>query len=457
MRAFIAGGGRTGELVANRLLIEEIELVIIEQSPDRCAHLKAHLDAHIIEGDAASFATWSEAGICSDDMLIAVTSSDATNLLACQIVGDIAPNCIKAIELNNLEYHKWERLLRNEQVSIDLVINPEVSLANKTLPSLMHPGTTGVQDFAGGRVRGFGLHVEENTWLAGKTMLQLQEYEPPENSMITMISRDDVIFIPSRDDRIMVGDMLYVLTAKEQMTETMRFLGITHSKQKMHQVFIAGGGKLTESLALMLEKEHISTKIFEKDKSRCEKLAAVLSRSVIINEDGTDQYVLEQENIEGVHAFLALTGDDNINLITSLLAQRLGARKVLALVDKIQNLSLARKVGIDTTISTKMEVVDCVLRYIRGSDVRLVRTFGAELAEAIELVAPPHSRYIDKSIKYLPLPRGAVVGAIIKKEGQVIIPRGSDMIEAGDHVVLAVVQGSVRELEEAFLRVGNGG
>ncbi len=451
MRAFIAGGGRTGELVASRLLKEGIELVIIEKDSDRCSQLSAHLDAQVLHGDAGSFATWRKAGISADDMLIAVTSSDATNLLACLIVNDVSPGCIKAIELNNLEYADWERVLNHKQVRIDLVINPEATLAAKILPSLMYPGTTGIQDFASGRVRGFGIHVEEDSWLVDQSMLQLQDHNPPRNAMVTMISRADKIFTPSRDDKIMAGDLLYLLSSSDQMEDTLRFMGVGQRK-KMHQVFIVGGGKLTESLAIMLEREHISAKIFERDKLRCDELASVLSRSIIINEDGTDQHVLEQENIDGVYAFLALTRGDNVNLITSLLAQGLGAKKVVALVDKVQNLSLANRVGVDTTVSIKMEVVDCVLRFIRGPGVQLVRTFGADLAEAIELIAPPHSRYINKPIKDMQLPRGTVVGAIIRTDDTVVIPRGNDIIEAGDHVVFATTQGSVQELEEEFLR-----
>lgn len=452
MRIFIAGGGQTAEFIARRLIREGNELVIIDRDPERCRYLESHLDARICLGNAASAETWQRAGISTADMLIAVTPSDETNVVTCLLVDAQAPEAVKAIQLRTWEYREWERLLQDKNVRIDLVIHPETVVVARILRVLLMPGVSDIRDFADSRVKAFGMNVERGSWLEGKSINQLAESDPPENSMIAMIFRPNEVRIPRARDVLKEGDHLYVVTTDQQLEATLRFMGI-EKRDSVHQVFIVGGGELGAALATLLEEQHIEVKIFEQDADRCQLLAGLLQKSVVINADGTDQEILEQENIEGVDAFLALTKDDEANLITSLLARRLGAKKLVALVNRISNLSLAERLGINTTVSPRMKTVDHVLRFVRKGGVKSVRTFRGEEAEALELVAPESGSYIGRPLRKVHFPQGVVVAAIVKPEGPVIVPRGNSVIEAGDRLVFFALEGCIHELESEFLRV----
>lgn len=453
MRIFIAGGGHTAEYIARRLIREDNELVIIEQDPLRCRYLEAHLDARICRGNAASVDTWRRSGIDKADMLIAVTPSDEINLITCLIVDSLAPAAVKAIQLRTWECNELEQMLRDRQVRIDLVIHPESVVVARILRVLMLPGVADVRDFASGRVKAFGMTVEPGSRLVGKSIEQLAQSGPPANSMVAMILRSNEVRIPRAEDVLMPGDHLYVVTSAESLDATMHFMGI-EKRDTVHQVFIVGGGELGTELARLLEERHIAVKIFEQDPDRCEQLSGLLKDSIVIAADGTDQEILVQENIEGVDTFLALTKDDDVNMISSLLARQLGARKVIALVNRLPNLSLAERLGINTTVSPRIKVVDHILRFIRGGGVLSVRTFRGEEAEAIELVAPAHCRYIGQPLHKVHFPHGVVVAAIVNPEGQVFVPRGDGMIEAGDRVVFFALEGCIHRLESEFLRTG---
>ncbi len=451
MRIFIAGGGHTAEFVARRLIREGNELVIIERDPGRSHFLEAHLDAQVFTGDATHIEAWRRAGLEGADMLIAVTPSDESNVLACLIADRLAPSALKAVQLRTGEYAEWEALLRERQVRVDLIIHPETVVVARILRVLMMPGVSDIRDFASGRVKAFGMNVTTGSWLVGKSIDELGRAGPPENSMVALIFRAHEVRIPRADDVLKRGDHLYVVTEEQGLDATLRFMGL-EVRDRVDQVFIVGGGELGCAVARELEAQHIAVKIFEQDSARCEELARVLTRSVVINADGSDQEILEQENIEGVDAFLALTKDDECNMITSLLARQLGARKLVALVNRLPNVALAQRLGINTTVSPRIKVVDHILRVVREGGVQSVRTFRREEAEAIELIAPAGCRYLDRPLSTVHFPHGVVVAAIVKPGDRVLVPRGEAIIEAGDRVVFFALEGCVQQLEEDFLR-----
>jgi len=417
---------------------------------ERCNYLEAHLDARICRGDSTSPETWQRAGIEVDDMLIAVTPSDETNVITCLIVGAQAPQGVKAIQLRTWEYRKWEQILRDKNVHIDLVIHPETVVVARILRVLMVPGVSDIRDFASGQIKAFGMNVDRGSWIENRSIAQLAQAGPPPNSMVAMILRASEVRIPRAKDVLRAGDHLYVVTTDANLYDTMRFMGI-EKRDAVNQVFIVGGGDLGAALARNLEERHIAVKIFERDPHRAEYLAGLLEKSVVIHADGTDQETLEQENVHGIDAFLALTKDDHANLISSLLARRLGARKLVPLVNRIHNLSLAQRLGINTTVSTRMKTVDHILRFVRQGGIESVRTFGGIEAEAMELVAPEKGRYIGLPLRKVHLPHGVVVAAIVKPGGEAIVPRGDAVIEAGDRVVFFAEEGCIHQLESRFL------
>jgi trk system potassium uptake protein TrkA len=233
------------------------------------------------------------------------------------------------------------------------------------------------------------------------------------------------------------------------MEATMRFMGVKAGK--LQRVFVLGGKQAGIWTAQQLEEQGVSVTLFETDARRCEKIAGILRKTIIINDDGKDEAVLNEHNIHGVDAYLALTGDDEDNIIACLLARRLGASKVVALTDRLNYFSMAQRLGINTLVSPRLAAVDRILQFVRKGRVLSVTTFREEEAEAIELLADPHSRFVGKRLRELRLPREAIVGAIARPGGEVVVPRGDATIQAGDRVIFFALSKVVPKLESAFL------
>jgi trk system potassium uptake protein TrkA len=391
-----------------------------------------------------------KAGIADAEMVIAVTDVDEVNLLACLIAQADSKGCIKVARIRTHEVDEWKRVARESGVKIDLVIHPEQDLAKKIMRVIRLPGVSDVYEFAGGQVRLFGMVVESGSRLAGKTLVDLREEDPPENSLIALVFRGNDVIVPHGGVRLQVGDHLYVLATKTNFLDVVEFMGLTRTI-KLERVFILGGKQLGITCAELLEAKGTSVKLFEQDGSRAARIAEILDKTVVLHADGTDQRILEEENIEGVDAFLALTNDDEDNIIAALLAKRLGARKVVALINRLNYLPLAQRLGVNTTVSPRVAAVDRILQFVRKGRVLSVTTFREEEAEAIELVATEASKYVGRPLRDLKFPRGSIVGAIVRPDGQVLVPSGEVEIQPGDRVLFFALETVVPELESAFL------
>jgi len=455
MRIFVAGGGQSAEFIARRLIREGHELVILEADAERCMFLETHLDARIVQGDTGSFAAWRRAGIAAAEMVIAATDSDVTNVQTCLIADAEAPDAIKAVRLRTREFKDWEKMLTARGVRIDRIIHPESDIVGRIYNVLAVPGVSDIRDFAGGEVKVFGMNVEHDSWLAGKSLSDLVRAGPPHNTMVAMIFRGKEFIIPHGDEILRPWDHIYVVTTRQNFDATLRFMGL-EQQPAVQRAFIVGGGETGIAVAELLETQGVAVKLFEENAAQCEYAAGILRKSVVIHADGSDQETLLQENVEGVDAFLALTNDDDTNLIVSLLARQLGARKVVALVNRVHNLILAQRLGINATVSRRVKAVDAILELVRKGGVLSVRTFREEEAEAIELIAHASSKYVGQALSDLNFPRGAIVGAIVRPYGEVIIPRGTAVIAAGDRVVFFAAEDCVAQLESGFLATTTG-
>ncbi len=450
MRILVAGGGEVASQLARRLSREGNEIVIVEQDAARCAQLEERLDARIVHGSAASVRTLHQAGLRDAEMLIAVTNSDEANLLACLIAQTDARVKVKVARLRTHEVEQWRRICQESGLRIDLIIHPESETVARILPVLRLPGVSDIIDFAGGRVKLFGTNVEPGHWAVGKTLIEIARLGAPKNALVAMIFRGPEVIIPHGEERILAGDHIYIVTRQEDLEEVFHFLGL-RQLPALDRVFILGGKQIGIRIAEELEKQDVSLKLFERDPLRCRKIAELLEHTVVVHGDGTDAATLIESNIHGVSAYLALTDDDEDNLIAAILARRLGARKVVALVNRLNYLPMAQRLGINTSVSPRLATVDRILRFVRKGQVVSVTSFREEEAEAIELVASPGSRYVGKKLKDVRLPRGAIVGAVARPDGEVIVPRGHSSIEAGDQVIFFALEKVVPELESAFL------
>ncbi len=450
MRILILGGGAVGALVARRLTREKNEVIIVESSEERCAELEEILDAKIVRGSASSIRVLKRAGLADAEMLIAVTNSDEANLLGCLIAQVHSEIKIKVARLRTHEVDQWRSVCGGEILNIDLVIHPDRETAERILRVVALPGISEILDFAEGRVKLVGTNVTQDSWVVGKSMADLEKKGPPKNSLVAMVSRGQQVIVPRGDDQLRVGDHVYIVLPADKMSETLEFMGIPKAS-RVKRVFIVGGKQIGIEVALQLEEMGVQVKLFERDLGRCEKISTLVETTVVVHADGTDQQTLMEENIEGIDAYLALTGDDEENIIASLLAKRVGARKAVALVNRLDFVPMAQLLGINSIFSTRLVVVDRILQFVRKGKVLSVTTLREEEAEAIELVATPGAKFLGKALKDVHLPRGAIVGAIVRPSGKVIIPRGDAIIQAGDRVIFFCLENLVPELESAFI------
>ena len=450
MRVLIAGGGQVGALIARRLSREGNEVTIVDPDPERCAHLEQTLDVRVVEGSASRVMALRRAGIADAQMLIAVTNVDEVNVFACMIGQAEAKEQVRVARIRTYEVDHWRRVVAETGIRIDLVFHPERELAERVMRVIRLPGVSDVVDFADGRVKLFGMSVEPGSWLVGKTLQQLQESGPPADSLVAMVFRGPQVIIPHGGVDLREGDHLYVVATRENLHDVIRFMGL-EAHGELERVFVVGGKQLGITCAERLEEQGVSVKLFERDAKRSARIAEILEKTVVVRADGTDQAILEEENVEGVDAFLAFTNDDEVNIMGSLLARRLGARKVAALINRLNYLPLAQRLGVHTTVSPRLAAVDRILQFVRKGRVMSVTTFREEEAEAIELVATERSAYVGRPLKDLRFPRGSIVGAIVRPDGTAHVPRGDVEIRPNDRVIFFSLESAVPELESAFL------
>jgi len=390
------------------------------------------------------------AGLADAELLIAVTDSDQINVLACMVAQVESKVRIKVARIRTHEVEEWRAILDKAGIRVDLVIHPETHIAERIMRVLDAPGVSDIVDFAEGRVLLFGMNLEAGNPVAGRTLEDLDRAGPPRDSLIAMVFRGPQVIIPHGAVELHEGDHLYVVCTRENFAEVQKFMGL-RARGSVERVFLLGGKQLAISCAEMLERRGVSVKLFETDPARAARIAEILPNTVVIQGDGTDQRLLEEEHIRGVDAYLALTGDDEDNIIASLLARRLGARKVVALINRMNYLPMAQRLGVNTTVSPRLTVVDRILQFVRKGRVLSVTTFREEEAEAIELIASDQSKYVGRKLADMRLPRGAIVGAIVRENGEVLIPRGNASINGGDRVIFFALENVVPELETAFL------
>ena len=449
MNVLIAGGGQVGALIARRLIREGNAVTIVDPSPERCAELDSQFDARVVTGNAARVLVLREAGIASAEMIIAVTDQDEVNLLVCQIAQVESQARIKVLRLRTHEVQLWHDVLAKSGIRVDLIIHPETELAESIMRVIRLPGVSDVHEFAGGAVLLVGMALEAHSPVVGVSLERLAANRPADDALVTMIFRGTQVIIPRGSDVLREGDRVYVLTGRASLDTTLRFMGLP-APPPLRRVFIVGGGQLGVHVAQALERQDVRVKLFERDRARAELVARILTDTTVLNADGTDQATLEDEGIADANAFLALTKDDENNIIASLLARRLGVGKVVSLINRLNYLSMVQRLGISTTVSPRLTTVDRILQFVRQGRVLSVTTFRDEEAEAIELLASAESRFVGKPLRDANFPRDAVVGALVRPTGEVLVPRGHTVVQAGDRLIVFALERVVPALEAAF-------
>ncbi len=446
MKVLIVGGGEVGFHLARRLSEENQDVILIESDPERADFASQQLDVLTITGNGASLPVLERAGVRGARMLLAVTSQDEVNLIACLAASRMGVRYTIA-RISNPEYYTRGSVLSREALGIDLLINPERECALETYQLLQSAAASDVAQFADGRVQLLGIVVREGAPVAGKTLAETGQALRDFHFVTAAIVRDGQTIIPRGDDRIDAGDLIYLLAPTSEVQSIPPLAG--YERHPLRRVMIAGGSTEGEYLAQLLEEHGIECTILDNDRRRCVELAERLPKSLVLHADATDLELLEMEGVAGLDGFVAATGHDETNMLSSLLAKTVGARKVVSLVNKFDYLPIVTKVGIDAAVSPRMATVNAILRYVRRGRVMTVAALKGIDAEAIEFNVGPGTRVAGKALKDLHFPKGSLIGTILRGD-EIIIPRGDDQILEGDEVIVFALPEAISEIERLF-------
>lgn len=434
MKIIIIGAGKLGYTLAKHLSSEGNDLTVIDKSSKALSKVEDTLDVLPIKGTGISTSTLLDAGCAGIDLLIAATSSDEVNMLCCLTAKKLG--ALRTIaRIRDPQYTK-ELLLIKEDLGLDMVINPEQAAATEIARILTLPGAAKLSNFAKGRVGMLELTIKENTPIAGMKIKHISnKFGVP--VLIGAVKRKGKVIIPHGDFKLEPQDSIYALG---QSATVYNFCKTALDKAcKTKSVMIVGGGKISYYLAKLLHEIHIKVRVIEKDDTTCQELAEELPHTLIINGDGTDSALLEEEHIESVDSFIALTGNDEGNIISALVAKEHNVEKVITKISRGHYLSIVNGLGIDMVISPQEIVTNQILKYVRGNNVETLHRIMDGQGAVIEFIANEQDSLVNTPLHKLNLISGVLIATIVRRD-EMIIPNGNDMIRPGDRVLVITTQ-----------------
>ncbi len=452
MKTIIVGAGQVGFGIAARLVAEGHDVVVVERDSESLARITGALDVQGLRGHGARPNVLREAGIADAGMLLAVTNSDEVNILACINAAIGGPEGLtKVARVRDASYLE-EGYREDPRIPIDIAINPERITATKIMRLLRYRAVTDIVDFADGQVLLMGLPIGATNPLAGMRVSDLGE-RFPEHLLIGALQRGPQVIIPRGRDVILPGDVAYLVTGAADADAKMARLGVL--SRPISRVMIAGGSHVGRFLARDLQAMGARPKLIEADPKLAAWLADDLGETVVLNSAVADAELLVEEHVAEMHAFVAVSRDEEANVMAALLARRLGAPWVVAVTNRADYRPILEAVGVHVSISPRALAVEAILHRIRGGRVVAVHSLGEhETAEALEVEVAWGSSLAGKPLHTLSLPRGALLVAVLRA-GEVILPSGSTKLCAGDHVVAIALRGAVKALERMLLDTGS--
>jgi trk system potassium uptake protein TrkA len=432
VKIIVAGAGTLGISVARRFSAERHDVVLIGEDEDALRRALDVMDVSAVTGKASTPSVLLEAGLRSADILVAVTGSDETNIVACLIAETVSGRIARVARIHDPAYLGEKGIIDESSLSIDLVISPEEEVARAMSSLAATPGASDVLEFAGGRVRVLGVEAERGSPMIGRPIRELRR-RPDEKLLVAGVYRDELVSAPSGDTRVAEGDTLFFVCDRASARRVLTRLGKRWARTR--NVIVAGGGWDGVSIARRLAADGIRTKLVERDPLRCRDLSQLLHETLILNGDGMDESLLLDEGVRRAELFVAALGNETESILAALLAKRLGARRVAALVDTPEYMPFASAIGVDVVVSPLLAALNPILQLARPGQVAAVRTLRENLVEGIEFVAARGSGIVDLPLALLHMPQGSLVGAIVRGD-EVIIPDGSTVVREGDRVVL---------------------
>lgn len=453
MKIVILGAGQVGGTLARNLTGEGNDITLVDTDARLLQDMRDRFDLRTVQGNATHPGVLKRAAMDDADMLVAVTSSDEANMVACQIAYTLFSTPYRIARIRSQEYTAYPALFSEEAIPVTTMISPENLVTEYVERLIEHPGALQVLDFAGGRVRLVGVRAYHGGPLVGQQLRALRDHMPGDTARVAAIYRGGKGIIPEGDTVIAPGDEVFFVAAREDIRAVMGEL--RRLEKPVKRIILAGGGNIGRRLARSLESRY-KLKMIEHSEQRTRQLSAELERTIVLTGDAADENLLLEENIDNTDVFCALTNDDEANILSAMLAKRLGARMVMALINRPAYVDLIEGgQDIDVAISPQQTTVGMMLAHVRKLDMVRVHPLRRGAAEAIEAIAhgggrSGRSKVIGRRIDEIDLPEGTTIGCMVRGD-RVLMAHHDTVIEAEDHVILFLTDKSrLREVERLF-------
>ena len=442
MKVIVAGAGEGGYNIAEKLSREKIDVVLVDIAPDRLAEVSDSLDVQTIDGPICHPAILEEAGLEDAELLVAVTSSDESNILACRLVQLLAPEVRKVARIRDpLLLRTLSGVDMREGLGLDFVIDPTSLTVDTIMDFLDLPGAVDVIDVASGRLKFIGLRLPPGHKAIGRPLSEVLPRGEGANLLVVAVYRHHQVLIPTGTTVLKARDLVYMAATAEHLPEVGR---------TVKSVFILGGGEVGLALARRLEERDLVVKLVEQNQERCEYLSRELAKTIVLKGDATDQGLLEDEGVTECDVFIAVGTDDEKNMVSCLLAKRLGAASTITRVNRYSYAPLVTAIGLESLVSARVAAVSAILKYIRKGLVVTVATLRNEDCEIVEVTVPEDSRLAGKTLMSVKFPQGAIVAGILR-DPVAIIPKGDTVVEPGDALVVVARSEVVPLLEKTLV------
>ena len=453
MKIIILGAGQVGASVAATLASEANDITMVDLDRERIRDLRNRFDIQVIYGHASRPDVLRRAGAEDADMILAVTNSDETNMVACQVAYTVFHTPTKIARVRALGYLSHPQLFQQEALPVDVLISPEQLITEYIQSLITHPGSLQVLDFADKKVQLVGVRAYYGGPLVGHELSTIKQHMPTVEIRVAAIYRRDRAIIPQGNTVIEADDEVFFIAAPECIRATISELRRLDKPYK--RIMIVGGGNIGKRLAEALENDY-QVKIIDHNSARAHSLAKELNNTIVLNGDASDGNLLIEENIDNIDIFCSVTNDEEANILSAMLAKRLGARKVMALINRTAYVDLIQGGEIDIAISPQQSTISSLLAHVRRGDVVKVHSLRRGAAEAIEAIAhgdKTTSKVVGREVGTLKLPYGTTIGAIVRGDN-VIIAHHDTVIEPEDHVILFLIDKKYISDVEKLFQVG---
>ena len=448
MKIIIVGAGEVGYNIASRLASENKQVVVIDKNPDAIRRLSENLDIQVITASGSNPRILIDAGINETDILLAVTDSDETNLVACLMANIISPTTKKLARIRDADFDTYHKRFKTENPNIDTVINPEIEVVN-TIRKLMDvPGAVDVGSFVDGQVKYVGIRLDQHSPMAGMKLIDFPSRFGKNRPLIAAIIRNNEVIVPRGGNSLEPGDLIYFVSESEKLEKTLNLFG--KKIEPIQRAFIIGGGRIGERLAKLLEQDSIKTKIIESDIDRCNYLSEQLDKTIILHGNGSDQKLFFEENVGQSDVVVSVTNDDETNILVSLMLKNMGVENTITRISKSNYFPLLATIGIEKVVSPRLSAVSSILKEVRKGKVLSDISILGERGEFIEAIALETSDITNKPLKKISFPKGAILVCIIR-DSQIIIPAGESIVKPGDRIIMFAVKQAVKKLEKLLI------